>query len=347
MAITITKQIAGQQAMSLCTYCYLYEPLVINITESVFLAKKIYIDLRIGETKAEEDDQNTVETIFKYGDFDINSGESIQVDLMQLARQYHDANTLKIGRASDIPQNWESVVSKYKYIFFIYSDATSHKTDIQKLPIIGGRNYLEFAQNPTVLPTQKINDIDNHGLSLQNRWAHFPYVNSSLYPSASHWDAKPHISIRMPVMINGTVMPCGGFVIWKSRLGGWNYWGFDMITKKVSHKYNGSLDVGLFESALTHPHIEPDYTGTSSSYSYTLKSLSLNKTELKVVSSIQHSPAIYFIDRDIDTDLTGSAIYILELMRLSSASIPVDSQANGGNVSITLNSISKSSLNTR
>ena len=50
MAITVTSQITNQDVSSTTSYCYLYEPLKVNITESDIAASQIYIDLTVIDT---------------------------------------------------------------------------------------------------------------------------------------------------------------------------------------------------------------------------------------------------------------------------------------------------------
>ena len=83
--------------------------------------------------------------------------------------------------------------------------------------------------------------------------------------------------------------------------------------------------------------MEVNYTGIATDYSVTLKALSLTSDELKGVSGIQESPAVYFVYPD------GR----MELMRLSAATIPLNSLSNGGDFSVSLKSISKVEQKTR
>jgi hypothetical protein len=70
MAITINTEIIGQQATSTLTYCYLYEPLRINVIESNLLANKLYVDIEVYNAI----DQTLNRSEVKYAEFDINSG---------------------------------------------------------------------------------------------------------------------------------------------------------------------------------------------------------------------------------------------------------------------------------
>jgi len=110
---------------------------------------------------------------------------------------------------------------------------------------------------------------------------------------------------------------------------------------KVDSNYTGKLDVGMFESTSPvygNAYVPVDYTGLDMSYSLSLKSLSLSSDELKAVSGIALSPAIYYV-----SDFSGK----LELMRLSSSTAPIGNIANGGDFSVSLKSISNTSQKTR
>ena len=94
----------------------------------------------------------------------------------------------------------------------------------------------------------------------------------------------------------------------------------------------GKLDVEIFESTEDidgHIYKPVNYTGIETTSSTSLKSLSLSSDELKVVSGINFSPAVYYVTSD------GK----MELMRMSGANTPLDSKANGGDFSLNLKSI--------
>ena len=81
-----------------------------------------------------------------------------------------------------------------------------------------------------------------------------------------------------------------------------------------------------------NPFIPVDYTGISSSYSIDLKSFSLITSELMAVSGISSSIVAYYQETNISK---------LELMRISSVSVPLKNLADGGDFSLSLQSISK------
>lgn len=333
MAIIVSTQILGQQANATPSYCYLYEPLKIFIQESDLSAKKIYIDLQLIDT---QNSAVVVNYLNKYADFDINPGSGISVDLMEIARQNHNSDIYKFASIDDIVNSgWSSIVSKYKYRFLIYSDITIATTAVEKLPIIGGRSFKDFT--PAVDENASLTEIDNSTLSLNGRWLGYSFIDASLVP-ATNVNSTPTLS-KITSLTGKEV--CGGYVIWKSRLGGWMAWGFGLKNERISSSYKDKLDVGMFESTSNiggNPYVEVNYTGISSSYGLDLRELNLSQEELNVVAGIQASPIIYNTN-----DIGGS----LELMRLASASVPQNSIANGGNISISLDSISSTMHKTR
>ena len=130
MALTIANEIIGQEATTVATYCYLYEPLRVQITESVSTAKKISILLEVLDTS---NTSTVVDTVVDYAVYDINPGQPLSIDLMKLAQQYHDANVYNFSNLNEIiygSTSWQSVVSKYIYVFKIQSDETSTPTII-------------------------------------------------------------------------------------------------------------------------------------------------------------------------------------------------------------------------
>lgn len=329
MAITVNTQILGQQAGVETSYCYLYEPLKVVVTESNLLAKKIYVDLIPVATLSGV--YGT--TLIRYAEFDINPGVDLTFDLMKLALQHHDARVYKFSDIDEV--NGESVVSKYKYYFDIYSDVSS-KVQVRKLPILGVRTLENFT--PAVDQNQPLNEFDFYGITqsgIENKW-NMKLLQISLSNPANAGNTFPTISVYTGM---GSA-PCGGYLIWKSTFGGWMFWGFDLQNKSYSGKQEGSVAVGMFESTQAtggQPFVPVDYTSIENSYSINLKSLGLTSLELQAVAGINFSPAIYYMKPGSEK---------MELMRLSSASAPMDSQANGGDFSVSLKSISNTGQKT-
>ena len=136
MAITVNTQILNQQATFATTYCYLYEPLRVFIEESDLEGTKFYIDLELISTT---NNTTVVQTLEKYAEFDISPGEGLTVDLMKIVQQHFDTdiyNFSHIDELTSVQGGWDSVVSKYKYRFLIYSDVTETPVQITKLPVI-------------------------------------------------------------------------------------------------------------------------------------------------------------------------------------------------------------------
>lgn len=336
MALTIQNQISQQETTPTTTYCYLYEPLVVVVSESNQNAKKVFVDLEVVDTK---DSTNIIETLLIYAEFDLNPGVDLTFDLMDLARQHHNANIYKNAKLSDITNQilndgFKQTVSEFKYNFKIYTDVSARQT-VSKLPIIGGRMLEQF--NATVGSSQALNEFVYYGLNitdLEDKWG------NTFLPRVTLVD--PTLQDSRPTITSYTTPNCEpiAWIIWKSRFGGWMWWGFELKNRAFSKNYEGNLDVGMFESTKDSGgdvYIPVNYTGINTSYSITLKSLSLSSQELLAVAGINASPAVYFMNPG-ETKM--------ELMRLSSASTPIDSKADGGDFSITLQSISKTSQKT-
>jgi hypothetical protein len=322
---TVLPNISGQELTNEFTYCYLFEPLMATIQDTDSTTTKIFVDLTVLNT----DDSTEVETLLNYGEFDINSGYPLKVDMMEMARQYHESNIYKIGLTSDIASAWETVVSKYKYCFKVKTNGTgdSAGTEIQvrKLPIIGGRDFQNFV--PTVSQSQVLSEADYYNIDLSNRFIGYPVIETTLAdPTAT--DSRPTITVT------NTTSGCEvkSAIIWKSHLGGWVTWGFKLENKNFMHKYSGNLEVDIFESTSDvngHIYKPIDYTGVETTNMVQLKSLSLSSDELKVANRINYTPTAYYVTSD------GK----MELMRISAVSAPLDSKSNGGDFSITLKSI--------
>lgn len=335
MAITTIPRILGQQIDGAQSYCYLYEPLEISIEDDDLTANKIFIDLKLinAATNVVED------TLIKFAEFDKNPGVPLSVDLMKIARQHNNAGVYRYSNVTDIANDtdgWFSVLGRFIYGFIIYNDTNpTFKQTKHKGTIIGGRSFQEFV--PAVDENQKLTEFELLGITKNNdRWIGWPRITTALV-SLDGADDRPIIEVVTPTVGEEV---CGGYIIWKSRLGGWMHWGFDIETKTTTKRYKGQLQVGLFEStkeSAGEPYVPVDYMGIDISYNITLKSLALSQLELEAVAGIAASPAVYYMK-----DQSGG----IELMRLTSSSAPVDSNANGGDFSISLTSISRSSQNT-
>ena len=337
MAITINTTINGQQADENLSYCYLYEPLKIRVIESELVSRKLYVDV----LRYDIITGILFDSYSRYGEFDINPGKGIVFDLMELAQQLHKADIYKYSNIQDFNVvSLQSSLSKYTYDFRIYSDSTIDFPNISKLPIIGGRDFSQF--NPIVDKDTSLDEFGYYGLDkveLQRRWGSQYFYMMSL----------PDLSLGLPYIpvvtdSPGGVNSCkaeGGFLYWKSRFGGWLFWGMDIQRKTFNPSYEGQLSSGMFESTDEgggNIYVPVDYTSVSSTYSLELKSLSLSKQELAAVSGIATSPAVYFADL-----ITGR----FELMRVGSFSAPFSNLANGGDFTVGLTSISKTSLKTK
>lgn len=335
MALSIETEILGQEANSTTSYCYLYEPLRINIIEDDLLAVKLYVDIE----RIDIETQTTVDTFVKYGEFDINPSVSFSFDMMDLINQLHDSNIYKMGTIDSILESGKySVISKYIYKLSIYSDKTETALVIRKLPIIGGREFSEFI--PQVSSTQFLTEFQQYGINeeeLAQRWSGYTFLKTSLINIASTGSLIPTITEITPT--DPTACD-GGILIWKSSLGGWMFWGFDLNRKSKSHRYTGNLDVGKFKGDKRrggNPYVEINYTGVDTSYTIELKALGLSIEELKAVSGISSSTAVYYTNNN-----SGR----LELMRISSVSVPISNKALGGDFTVSLENISVNSQKT-
>ena len=338
--LTKTNEIQGQSANNAASYCYLFEPLRVIFTENSAAATKLYVHLQVTKT---DGSSYLIANLPKYAEYDLPSSGSVSIDLMKIAQQYHDANVYKFAEVQDfdsaIGAGWKAVVSQYRYTFKISTDKTTATLDVVKIPIIGGRAFQDFV--PSVTNTNEITEAGVLDIDLTNRWKDYPMITQTLAVPTST-NATPTVSVQYSSL--GT-KPCGGMLIWKSRLGGWMYWGFDLKKESQQKTYTGNIPVGLFESTgpAGNAYIPTSYTGIETSNTVTLKSLGLSSNELRAVQSILASPAVYYMaDSDGGVDQTR-----IELMKVTSATAPLDNLANGGDFTVSLSSISTSSQKVR
>lgn len=333
MALTIQNRILNQYADSSTRYYYLYEPLPVLVEESDLTARQltINIDLINSETGVTE------KTLEEYAVYDINAGQPINLDLMKVVQQAHDADVWKFGTISDLVSGKDAVVSKYIYkLIFTSNSEVESEENVSILPILGGRNFSDF--EPLVLNSFYLNEFDKYGVDISNRWKGYPIITTSLNTPLSTGEK---VSVSQTINTFGKCAD-GGMLYWKSRLGGWMQWGFELKTERSSSNYTGNIEVGMFKTPRNflngNPFIPTNYSGVSYSNSVTLKSLSLSMDELRAVNSISQTPICYYLK---------SPNSRLELIKISNVTVPLNNQANGGDFSVSFGSISSTGFKTR
>lgn len=337
MAITIESPITGQTLTDgNPSYCYLFEPKPIRILDSNTGTTKVFITINLINTGNKTE---VVSTLTNYVELDYVAG-GVSVDLAEVMRQHIDLDVYKfssINEMSGQDAGDTSFLPSRFYDFRITTNATSTVTSITFLPIIGGRDYHDFTPS---LP-------DNYSVASE-----FDLLTTEEYNTIMlKWGSPNNPRINLQNLTNTdlrsdlegqggeTCNPKGGMLYWKSRYGGLVFWGMDLVRKTNSSSYTGNLETGLLDYTDSgRIHVPANYTGKTHSYSYSLKALGLTVNELEAVSGINFSPAIYY--RKTPTSR-------LELMRLSSATAPIDNLINGGDFSVTLQSISNTKIKTR
>lgn len=342
MAIIVVPEIRGQECSENITYNYLFEPLRINVEETDTTATRLFVEVEryniVDKSVLVPFDDGQL-SLVRYVEIDLIPGRSVTFDLSEVMQQLHTAGVYKIATIADIETSYEEMIcSKYIYVFKITTDITVVPVIIKKLPILGGRDFGQFSS--TVPTSQVLNEFELFGIDqneLAKRWANFMFYKVSLKDPDAGNNVQPNVTL---IPQSGPLFPNGGVLYWKSRFGGWMWWGFDIEERSSTGSYEGSLEVSLFESTKPkngEPFVPVDYVSVSTSYTVQLKSLALTQQQLLAVSGIDSSPVIYYA-----ADNSGK----LELMRLTSASTPYKNQANGGDFSVSLKSISKYSQKT-
>ena len=331
MAVTIQNKITDQVIGPL-TYYYLYEPLPVRLQETDLSAKQIFIDIEIKNV----DTLVIEETLVKYGVYDINMGQPINIDLMEVLNQLHDADVWQIGDVQNIIDLPQAIVNKHAYKLKFYSDISVVTPNVSIIPIIGGRKFVDF--QPLVSNSFPLTEFEEQGIDITLRWSTYITIANSLTPPNSN---LPKVNIG-PLFNAIGEDPCAGMIYWKSKLGGWMQWGFDIKTEKKNSKTKGGFEVGMLDTLRNqvnqNPFVPTNYSSVEYSYTLTLKSLSLTQDELVAVSGLSESPVCYYL-REPDGRL--------ELRKISSVSAPLNSLANGGDFSVTLKNISNVDFKTR
>ena len=326
MSLTITPQISGQQANSTLSYCFINEPLKVHVTDSLSTVNQIFVDVTQISTSTGTAETTRAEYVVR----DIISLGGIAIDLMKVVKQLHDFDVYHFSNVSELSgtSGKDSVLSKYIYKFEFYTNISTTKTTVLKLPILGGRTFQNFV--PAVSHTTSIVELSNFDNAYLKNYTNVSYALKNI---ASVGDSDYSLTATSNVVNQGDES-CEGRIIWKSKLGGWMYWGMNLKTSKINGSYSGSIDNGMFESTNFsgggNAYIPVDYTSVSSGTSITLKCLSLTAEELIGVAEINGSPAVYY------QKSTSSS---LELMKLTSATAPIKTHINGGDFSVSLSGL--------
>ncbi len=336
MSLTISTQITGQVASSTLSYSFLQEPLKVHITDSDSTVSIIYADITRINTETGVQDGFDSKYIYR----DVSSLGGVIVDLSKVMRQMHDYDVYKFGSVSDIISGWDSVISKYIYKFEFYTNKSTAKTTILKLPIIGGRSFETFT--PAVTYLTSLQDLSLADLQNTKLGGYSTPTYTLKQISSVVDDNYIPTKTENTITATSTNVPCGGVIHWKSKLGGWMSWGMDLKTETKSHGYQGQLNVGMFESTSWsgggNPFIGADYTQVSSGLTLNLKSLAVPASELEGLSEIAGSPAVYF---------QKSPTSKLELMRMDSYSAPIKTHIGGGDFTVSLSRISSTENKTK
>jgi hypothetical protein len=333
MSILITPQIEGQEAEATgqaftptLSYCFLNEPLKIYVDDNDPDVTEIYADVTQIDTYNGSEETTRVKYIVK----DKAPSQGLVIDLMKVVKQLHDFDVYHFQSIADIvsTDGKNSVLSKFIYKFEFYSDISNFKYTILKLPILGGRTFENFV--PLVDHTTPIRETNNFSDSLLNGFS-MPTLVLKNISSVSNNDYS--LVANSPTYSVGE-MACEGRIVWKSKLGSWMSWGMNLKTETPKGSYSGQIDTGMFESTVFsgggNPYNPVNYTSVSSSESVALKVLDLTAEQLKIVSGIHGTPAVYY-------QRTPSSK--LELMKLTSASTPIKSLIHGGDFSVSLSGL--------
>ena len=349
MALSISRQVNGQTASSTLTYCYLAEPLKVYITDSDADTRIIYADV----TKIGTDDGVVVSTDVAYIYRDVSSNGGVVIDLTKVMGQMHDYDTLRYANVNDIVNGWESVVSKYIYKFEFYTDQSTVKTEVKKLPIIGGRSFENFLG--LVNHDTKLRELTNSEIVATGKIGDYKDIVFSLKQISTVTDDDYRPTGVLSAQSNSPTSPCEGVIYWKSKLGGWMMMGVDIKSETKSHSYSGNLSNGMFESTSYtggisggKVYVPTNYMSTSSQLTLNLKTITLDADVLKAVSEIAGSPAVYYQRRYNSAGAgTVSSLAPIELMRMTSFSAPIKTHIGGGDFTVTLSRISSTEYKTK
>jgi hypothetical protein len=322
MAITVTPRITGQIIDGQRRYRYLFEPLEVKIIEPG--SEQFYIEIQKKNYTG-----GIISTYSDYVTGELNASGTVAIDLMKVARDFLSDNIYQIGIPSDISTG---TIVPFYLTYSVTTDVTSTPVTLDIIPIIGGRTYDQFEANVT--NANALTEFEYLGVALPD-FIGYPKISQSL-ANATSSNIEPTLNISTA---NSGATACGGFLIWKSRFGGWAYWGFDIISETPKTSFNETIEQGLFDvNTNGNPIINANYTGINESYTVSLKALGLKNDYAKVLRGMSSAPVAY---------LMRGTTSKMELMRVTSVSAPVTNLTDGVDVEISLSSISNSFQNVR
>lgn len=322
MAITITTLLTDESVSTSKKHKYLFEPLEVKLSEPGTTLFKIDVVLSNIATGALEVSYSNYALL----DADEN-GEAI-VDLMSIARDFFDAETYKIGDVSDIDP---LTIVPGRFIQFNVSNDVSLGFEILRaVPLLGQRTFDQW--DGEMSNTKPLTEWELYGIT-QPDYIGYPKITTALKSNDSS-DMTPAVTITTP-----TTGRCvkGAYLLWKSRLGGWCSYGFDVITERETGAYIGSLGNELLRANDSgNPFVRANFTKRTVRKTVELKSSGVAQNEVKVLKGIEASPAVY---------LMRSESSKLEMFRLGGVSESITNLSGGSNVSITLDSITSNYMN--
>lgn len=323
MAIAITPEITGNSVDSTKRYKYIFEPLRVQISEAGSLYTVMDIELRSLVNGS------LITTYNEYVFSELSVAGTTIIDLNKVARNFMVGELYKIGATSNITHI--HTIPGFYLVFKVKTNKTTTPVQLMVVPLIGGRSYRNFT--PSVTESSPLTEWEVLGIT-QPDFKGYPKVAVSLKnPTLSN--IVPTVAISTPTTGRDI---CGGYLIWKSTYGGWMSYGFEIGNEVENVSHQGEIDVGLFDVVNGNPYIQANYTGIESSMNVTLKSIGVSRLEAEALKSLNHAPVVYYMK-----DKTSP----LELMRVSSVSIPISNLMNGSDVTVSLNSISVKSQTLR
>ena len=336
--LEVRPTINGQVLNFDAVYGYLNEPYPVSIytLEAGVGHQVIQIDVYVTKNTGTIVDRSYLE----YAIYDLAEGEAIDVDLMELARQIQNNNVYKFGILGDIVNfttGFDSVTAdRYNFgIKGVNGGAFTNLVSTIVYPIIGSRTFSQF--EPTV-DGSNLTEFERYNVpSTEYRFIGMPTMNLVLGLAT----ATDPITYEWDFPTTGKVHDMdNGYLIWKSRFGGWLNWGFDSLVSNEYGSINGVLAKRHMENAY-NPYIAANYTDVTTRTSAVMKSFNIPKNTLKALSGIVASPAVYLVHT-----INGSNTKI-ELVKASSISAPMDTTKDGGDFSVNVDNISESQMNAR
>jgi len=319
---------------------FLYEPCEVVLGETDGQAGKVYVDIERCSVSGIIQEVLPHYIILELSPYN-GSHRFGSIDLSRVVRQITETTIKAIGKVTDLADK-EVVAPDEKFVFKFESASSSAVLSYTYRPIYGTRPFDLIAYSDSL----------TFGSSTYN-----PYniYNATKYDLLGKWEINTSILANGTITMTSTKNPvrgnCKSILYFRSFLGYIVAIPIDDIKEKYSHKYSGDLGAEQFTSNKSLAEIvgsgpgdkgvKFDKLNSSVTRKIDIKILKVGVNRAKVIRTIMGSPYIG-IHRNFSDNTDDDNI---EIVRLNSCSIPINSRTEELDISMSFTAISNQEMN--